>query len=163
MLDVVEGQNDMPLALERRLTPTTEGFQGPTVEKDDAKLNISVIFTSAESTLAALKRAGTLAGNLGARVMLLVPQVVPYPLPLESPPVLLDWNERRFHAIAKASPVETVVRLYLCRDSLETLMDALNPRSLVVIGSRKQRWRFTRERKLARELRRAGHQVILTE
>ena len=57
----------------------------------------------------------------------MVPQVVPYPLPLESPPVLIDWNERRFRVIADESPVETTVRIYLCRDRLETLTAVLKP------------------------------------
>jgi hypothetical protein len=48
----------MSLALERRLGIVSDQFEGPSVEKDDAKLNISVIFTSVEFTLAALKKAG---------------------------------------------------------------------------------------------------------
>jgi len=46
-----------------------------------------------------------------ARITLLVPQIVPYPLPLTSPPILLDFNERRFRLIAEQAPVETTVRL----------------------------------------------------
>ena len=60
---------------------------------------------------------------------LVVPQVVPYPLPLTSPPVLMDWNESRFRVIASESPVETKVALYLCRDRVETLTAVLNPHS----------------------------------
>ncbi len=153
----------MSLALERRLGAATERLQYPSVAINDPKLNISVIFTSVRTTLAALKKAGTLASNLGARVTLLVPQVVPYPIPLESPPVLLDWSERRFHAIANESPVETVVRLYLCRDSFQTLINALSPKSVVLIGRRRRWWPLTNERRLAGRLRRAGHEVILTE
>lgn len=153
----------MALAFEKRLSKATERFAGARVEDNDPKLNISVIFTSEESTVVAMKKAVALAGNLGARITLLAPQVVPYPLPLESPPVLLDWNERRIDAIANESPVETIVRLYLCRDRLQTLMQALSPKSLIVIGHR-GKWRLlTQERKLAGSLRRAGHEVILAE
>ena len=42
--------------------------------------------------------------------------MVPYPLPLTSPPVLLDFSERQFRVLASQSPVETIVRIYLCRD-----------------------------------------------
>jgi hypothetical protein len=91
-----------------------------------------------------------------------VPQPVPYPLPLESPPVLLDWNERRFRVIASESPVETTVRIYLCRDRLETLASVLNSGSIVVLGARKKWWP-TAEARLARSLRKAGHEVIVAE
>jgi hypothetical protein len=121
-----------------------------------------VVFTSAQSTLTALKKAGTLASSMGARITLLVPQVVPYPLPLESPPVLLDWNEKRFRVIANESRVETTIRIYLCRDPLEALISVLGAGSVVVLGGRK-RWWPTKETRLARKLRKSGHEVILTE
>ncbi len=66
----------------------------------DHKLNISVVFTSIESTLAALKEAGRLADNLNASIILPAPQIVPYPSPLADPPVLMDFNEKPFTVIA---------------------------------------------------------------
>jgi hypothetical protein len=158
----VEGLNDMSLAMEKVLIPATGQPSRPPVEKADQGLNIAVVFTSVESTLAALKEAGALASSLGARITLVVPQVVPYPLPLETPPVLIEFNERRFRVIASQSPVETNVRIYLCRDALATLTSVLTPGSIVVIGGRK-RWWPTREKKLARQLRRAGHEVVFKE
>src|SRR4051812_46801530 len=95
----VEGPKDMLLAFEKLVRPAI-GPPGAPERETASRLNIAVIFTSVESTLAALRQAGRLAASLGARITLLVPQVVPYPLPLESPPVLLDWNERRFRVIA---------------------------------------------------------------
>jgi hypothetical protein len=35
---------------------------------------------------------------------MIVPQIVPYPLPLTSPPVLVDFNERRLRVIASKLP-----------------------------------------------------------
>jgi hypothetical protein len=64
--------------------------------------------------------------------------------------------------IAAESPVETTVHIYLCRDWSDALSVLLRPQSLVVIGAR-TRWWPTRERRLARRLRRSGHKVILTE
>jgi len=153
----------MSLALNRVACPETLHPARQGTAETDPRLNIAVIFTSVQSTLAALRKAGALATSLGAGITILAPQVVPYPLPLESPPVLLDWNERRFHVIASQSPVETIVRLYLCRDGIETLKNVLSPRSLVVIGGRNPWWPFTREKAIARQLRRAGHEVIFTE
>jgi hypothetical protein len=153
----------MLLALEKVLIPATSCPWPPKIEEGDQKLNISVLFTSMESTMAALRRACALAASLNARITLLVFQLVPYPLPLESPPVLLDWNERRFQAIAAESPVETTVRLYLCRDTAETLLNTLYSKSVVVIGAGRSPWPFTPEKKLARQLRHAGHEVIFTQ
>lgn len=153
---------DPTLALNRRLVPAT-GRQEPTVaEESEDKLDVAVVFTSAAATVPALRRAGALAKSLSVRITLLVPQVVPYPLPLESPPVLLDFSEQRFREIAAESPVETTFHIYLCRDPLETMQNVLAPRSLVVIGGVK-RWWPTREKSLARKLRRAGHEVVFTE
>jgi hypothetical protein len=159
---IVGAKNDMSLALERVLAPVSGFPAPPVIGETESRLNVAVIFTSVQSTLAALKKAGALANRLSGRVTLVVPQVVPYPLPLTSPPVLLDWNEKRFRVIASESPVETTVQIYLCRDRLETLTAVLSPRSLVVIGGPK-RWWPTAEKRLARTLRRAGHEVILTE
>ena len=152
----------MSPALERILTPSVN--RPPRLEPAEAtqKLNVFVIFTSVNATLQALKEAGNLAHQLNGRIMLVAPQVVPYPLPLTSPPVLLDWNERRLRVIANQSAVETIVRIYLCRDPWQALEHALRPHSLVVVGGRK-RWWPTRESRLARRLRRAGHEVILTK
>jgi hypothetical protein len=152
----------MALALERMIAPVTGVPARPFTEETDSKLDISVVFTSVDATLAALKEAGNLASSLGGRITLIVPQIVPYPLPLTSPPVLVDFNERRLRVIASNCKVETRVCIYLCRDALETLLSTLRPQSLVVVGSRK-RWWPTREKRLAAKLRRAGNEVIVAE
>jgi hypothetical protein len=155
----------MSLAIEKLLVPATGHPTRPVGDAADQKLNISVVFTSVESTLAALKEAGNLANSLGAQITLIVPQVVPYPLPLETPPVLLDFSENRFRVMASESPVETSVQIYLCRDRFETLTSVLKPSALVVLGGRKPRWPWwpTKDERLARQLRRAGFDVIFKE
>src|ERR1700730_11849506 len=158
----VGGQNHMSLAIEKQLAPQTGHPTPPIGEEADQRLNIAVVFTSVESTLAALKEAGNLANSLGARITLVVPQVVPYPLPLETPPVLLEFNENRFRVIASQSPVETSVHIYLCRDRFETLASVLKPDSVVVLGGRKRWWQTSDER-LARKLKGAGYEVLFKE
>ena len=154
---IVKGRKEMARTLET-LTPSLL----LRVEETPAQLNVFVVFTSVEATLAALKQAGHLAAELGGRIILVALQVVPYPLPLTRPPVGIDWNERRLRLIAGESRVETIVHVCLCRDGQRTLENALGPHSLVVLGGRKHWWP-TRESKLARRLRRAGHEVILIE
>lgn len=155
-------QKEVSFVFERIVVPAGARPERPERPQPDARLDVAVVFTSADATIAALKRAGTLASSLNARVLLVVPQIVPFPLPLDSPPVLIDFSEKRFREIAEASPVETAVHIYLCRDRLETLRAALKPHSLVIVGGRK-RWWPTAEELLARKLRRAGHEVILAE
>jgi hypothetical protein len=152
------------MALEKTLVPVAASAPATreTNLKLEPKLNIAVVYTSPAATLAAIQEAGKLADNLGGHLELVVPQVVPYPLPLESPPVLIEFSERRFREIASHSPVETTVRIYLCRDSGETLAKVLKPGSLVVIGGRR-RWWPTRESALARKLQKAGHEVVFKE
>jgi hypothetical protein len=149
----------MFLAYEKRLTPVAGGPGKLPEEAAAFLLNIDVVFTSVQATLAAFQHAGELARHLNARITLVVPQVVPYPAPLESPPVLLEFSEKRFRDLASQSPVDTAVRIYLCRDRWEVLKQILKPRSLVVIGGRK-RWWPTAESRLARRLHRNGQEVV---
>jgi hypothetical protein len=119
-------------------TPCREGGAGGQVE-------VVVVHTAIPTTLVALKTAATLAKGLSARVRLLVPQVVPYALPLEHPPVPISFTERRFRTVAEKAAV-------------------LRPRSLIVVGARSTSW-WSRawpsaETRLARRLRRLGHQVV---
>lgn len=152
----------MALALEKTVSP---GLARPAASPEpfvEKRLNIDVVFTSVEGTLAALRKAGDLAVQLGARITIVVPQIVPQPLPLDSPPVLLDWSERRFEVIARNSTVETTVHIYLCRDRVAMLRSILRPNSLVVLGGPK-RWWPTSEKRLARKLHDAGHEVVIAE
>jgi len=152
----------MSLAIERSLRPATGHPALPIGVEADQQVNIAVVFTSVDPTLAALKEAGNLANSLGARITLVVPQVVPFPLPLETPPVLLEFNQNRFRVMASESPVETGVQVYLCRDRFETLAAVLKPGSIVLIGGRK-RWWPTKDEALAQQLRRAGYEVLFKE
>jgi hypothetical protein len=152
----------MSPVLEKGLAPAATRPLEPGAEAADSRFEVTVIFTSLEATFSALRAAGALSARLGARIALVVPQLVPFPLPLHSPPVQVDFNERRLRQLASESRVETVVRVYLCRDPSNAFAMALKPRSLIVLGSRK-RWWPTAEARLAGTLRRAGHLVILTE
>jgi hypothetical protein len=115
----------MSLAMEKILAPATGQPGRPLVEEVGQRQSIAVVFTSVDSTLAALKEAGNLASSLGARITLVVPQVAS--LPRESPPVLVLFNANRFRVMASRSPVETSVYTYLGRNRFNTLTSVLKP------------------------------------
>jgi hypothetical protein len=134
----------------------------PPGARPDSALNVTVIFTSVAATLSALRQAGALASRLQACITLIVLQIVPYPLPVNTPPIPRDFTERQFRVLANQNSVATMVRIYLCRDRQETLRKVLPPHSLVVIGGYRRWWR-TPEERLARQLERCGHEVVYAE
>jgi hypothetical protein len=125
-------------------------------------LEITVVFTKVPATLQALKMAAELAHNLNGHIRLLVPQVVPYPLPLEKPAVPAEFHGKRLLTLASRGSIDTRVELCLCRDRYDALCHALEPEALVVMGMRSSWWP-TAEKALVRKLRRKGHNVILVD
>jgi len=128
----------------------------------EPKLNVHVVFTTLDGTKTAFRLAGKLARDLGARVTVLAAQVVPYPLPLEKPPVAVEFTEQALLRMVGEEEVETAIEVRLCRDSEETIREALAPESVVVM-SRRGRWWAIREWMLAWRLRRDGHHVIYAD
>jgi hypothetical protein len=153
----------MPVALERPIDPAKPGLQASFADRRELQPDISVVFTSVEATLVALKEGGVLAKRLGAHITLVVPQIVPYSSRIPGRPFLLDRRDWRFSVTAEHTQVETTVHLFPCRDRLDKLITVLNPKSLVVIGGRRRWWWPTAEEVLARDLQKAGYEVILAE
>jgi hypothetical protein len=144
-----------------------EGFtwlsaEQPARTRSASGLHIVVLFTSTDATSAALGKARALSDGLGAQILLLRTRVVPYPLDLPTPTVT-SFEESRLREFVAQLPsekaLETTVLLCFCRDEWEALRTALPPDSLVVLGP-KRRWWPSREKMLARKLRRAGHDVV---
>lgn len=140
----------------------TSDLPGSGIESLGHPIEVTVVFTDPQSTQKALKTAADAASDLDAGIRLIVPQVVSYAAPLELPPVPSHIAEQQFRNFASNANVDTKVDIYLCRSVRDSLLHALKPHSLVVIGSRR-RWWPTPEKSLARKLRQAGHDVILTE
>jgi hypothetical protein len=132
-----------------------------TPEVQNPELEVNLIYTRRPEAAESLDLACGLAQGLGARVTVHVTQVIPYPLELKSPQVPVHFTEQQLLAMAGEQPVETSIRIYLCRDLTETIRQVLKPDSVVIVGGRK-RWWPTPERRLAAALRRDGHRVILS-
>ena len=133
----------------------------PALEREP-NLQLYVIFTNPSGTRRALCAASHLARDLDTRLVLLAAQVVPYPLPLDDPPVSREFTDRILTQLASEQETDIAVKLYLCRDRVETIRRALGPDSLVVLGTR-TRWWPGREQMLARLLKRDGHKVIYAD
>ncbi len=147
--------------LERSIDDKSESIYWQPVNAEN-RLSISVIFTSIKGTLKALAKARERAGFVGASIVIVAVQTVPYPLPLDSPPVPFEFIVKRFENMTNPLLPKAPIVAYLCRDSVEALKQILDSRSLIVIGIRK-RWWPTRDKRLARKLRHAGYEVISVE
>jgi hypothetical protein len=116
-----------------------------------ANLEINVVFTTADATRQAMNTAARLAADLGARIRLIVPQVVPYPISLDNPPVPSKVSEEKFGRIAADAGVETEVDIRYCRDRWLMLKETLKPGAIVVMG----------DNRLARRLRSNRNHILL--
>lgn len=126
------------------------------------KLEIDVIFTSPRNTIAAIHLAAGLMTGLDGRIALIDAQPIPYPSPLDKPPILIDFTRQRLLAITNVSTIEITPHIILCRFRAEALVSVLKPGSLIVIGCRKSWWP-TWETRLARKLQRSGYEVLVRE
>jgi hypothetical protein len=138
---------------------------GTSVPGSDLRLLVTVVFSTTEGTLAALRTAATLAKDLAARVLLVVPHVVPLQFPVDRPPISVPFLEQRQLALVSASGIraeEVNIQIYLCRNRKNCLREVLNSPSLVVVGGRNHSW-FAKEQELERYLRSLGHHVVFAE
>jgi hypothetical protein len=139
-----------------------DAFLGPQLEPG---LQITVVYTTPEGSLGALKAADALAKDLNARVGLIVTEVVPFRLPLDQPRVSVEFLEERQDDLVSKAGIESQeirVQICLCRDRKHTLHKLLPLRSLVVIGGRRNWW-SNREQRLETFLARLGHHVVFVE
>ena len=146
-----------PVRLKHGVSPSP-----PDLSERGRQLDLQVIFTDLPKTAAALAAARTMAQGLSARITLLVAQVVPYPLPLAEPDIPVEFTERLLEPLACEKDAEDIaIEIYLCRDRNETIRRALPPDSLVIVGARKRHWWLSRDRFLARLLRKDGRRVLV--
>jgi hypothetical protein len=120
---------------------------------------VFVVFTSINWSLKVLEKAREISEAIGGKIIVVAVQAVPYQLPLNEPPIKMEFAIRRFEENVENFPYEIQIYTYLCRDLMEALKRILNPGCRVVVGV-KERWWPTPNERLARKLRRAGYEVI---
>ena len=138
------------------------GFKArtPQATQERSVLWIVIPYTTPQLTREALRYAGVCIDALNVRVHLIDVHAVPFPCPMDCPPVSKEHSERRLLELAHQSRLPGRAHVVYARDQFQGLLGALPPKSLVVLATKK-RWWPTKETKLARFLTGAGHEVML--
>ena len=136
-----------------------EPTSGYSVRPVQSALEITVLYTKVRATLTALRRAASLARDLGATIRILNVRVVPYPLPLDRPPADRDVLVRNIRTLADGQPIPTRIEICFGRDVVDSLLQSLSPNSIVLVGA-KTRWWPTKERRWTKKMTGQGHQAI---
>src|SRR5262249_5964784 len=122
---------------------------------------VVVPYTTPELTLAAMRHAGVCT-DLNVHLSLVDVQVVPFPCPLNEPPINREFSERRLRDLFAQTKLPGTTGIVYARDRLEGYSRAMEPASLVILATKKRWWR-TSEQKLALGLQNAGHKVLLLQ
>jgi predicted porin len=100
-----------------------------------------------------------LSKGMSARLVVVVAQVVPYPLPVDQPPEATEFIHRRFQSLVQELDGDAEIVVYLCRTPND-VVQAIPLDSTVVVGGRNGSVWLTREERLSRRLIRLGHHVV---
>jgi len=131
----------------------------------DAGLSVTVISTTENGTIAALKAARCLSTDLDAAITLLKMEIEPAHFLLCRSRVSLKYTINRQRSSAReagAMEADVDLKIHVCRNWNSDLQHILRRRSLVVIGG-KRHWWVSREERLERVLRALGHHVIFID
>jgi hypothetical protein len=120
---------------------------------------VFVVATTPDGTRAALAAAVPLARGSRARLVLLVPQVVPYPWPVDGPPETTAFAERRYRDLVREADGEAEIKICLCRTPNDVLL-VIPPASTVVVGGPAGAVLPSREERLTHHLTRLGHHTV---
>lgn len=120
---------------------------------------VHVLATTDDGTRAALAAGVPLARGSHARLVILVPQIVPYPLDVDGPTDATTFVERRYRDLLREVGGEAEIRVCLCRTPRE-VMQAIPLASTVVVGGASGGVLASREERMARQLTRLGHHTV---
>jgi len=140
----------------------SDGNLGCCSDSEPTPFRVTVVHTSTEGTITALRTAAELATGLGAELALLWAEEIPYQYRLHDLPVPIEILERQLERVVYLSGIresQILTQLLLCRDKYTAIPHSLSSHSLVVIG-KSAAWWWRPGKKLEKILREAGHQVV---
>jgi hypothetical protein len=120
-------------------------------------MQVIVLFTDLPHTLKALRAGSSLASDLHATLEIIAVRALPYPTPLTSYGQAAFLQHLR-QGLAGTKP-EISIKVYFCRDSVQTLFRILPPHAIVVIAWPRAWWSSARGR-WRTLLQSAGHHVV---
>jgi hypothetical protein len=124
------------------------------------KSTIHVIATTFEGTRAALTMAVPLARGSSARLVVIVPRIVPYAVELESHVESTAFFVKRYRDLIVELGGDACVEVCMCR-SLDAVVDHVRvAESTIVIGGPAGRWLTSPEERFANRLSREGSRVV---
>jgi hypothetical protein len=121
---------------------------------------IHVLATTFEGTRAALSAAVPLARGSGCRLIVIVPQVVPYAVALEHPVNSTQFMMRHYCDLVPEFDGDAQLRLCVCRRIDDVVRQLLPPSATVVVGGRARGWLPSEEMKLVGRLAELGHHAL---
>ena len=134
--------------MESQLTPRTQR-------------TVQVIATTLTGTRAALATAVPLAAGCSARLVLLVPRIIPFPAQLEQEPeVTVDFFARRYRALVEAYGASARIQICVCRKLDELVNRLLDRNDTVVIGGPAGYWLTSPEERFASRIARRVARVV---
>jgi hypothetical protein len=129
------------------------------VRREPAKLEINVIYTDCDATLAAIRYAARMATSLHARIPIVLPAIVPYPLTLDECP-LCEAHRRRLFEYSRGWNPHRDSRGDRSLSQYADLNRTMPPHSIVIVGGRRRWWPWSVGSRLDRPLSAGGHNVI---
>jgi hypothetical protein len=133
-----------------------------TVQLVAAPVRLVVPYTDPVATSRVLDKAAALTSGIGATVLLLAVQVLPFPAPFYLPRAVHEHLEARLAELVAAYPGAVDAKIVLARCLEDGFAAGLPDCSTVVVGVGTHWWQF-RGRSLARLLARQGHEVVRVE
>src|SRR5216683_2238390 len=126
----------------------------------DSQATVQVIATTSEGTRAALATAVPLAKGLAAKLVLIVPRIVPYAVELDAPCEPATFLVKHYTDVIERLGGNATVEICLCRRLRDVVMKVAATRSTVVVGGPVGRWLTSPEERFANRLTHRGVSVV---
>jgi hypothetical protein len=120
---------------------------------------IHLVATTPSGTRAAMRAATALANGLDSRVHVIAARQMPSDRSLDQRSASARTFAQEIMALPEATPSRVKVLPCFCK-RLSDVVQLLPPKAVVVIGGHSRWWWPSREQRLAKALRTAGHHVL---